>query len=101
MRYSKDIHPRLNFINLAVDELDRSLTFYRDDLGLPTRGVVGSEFHDQLTGATGTIIFFELQGGLMFGLYERANLAKDAARLLMFPLPLSSVLGMPSKPKQK
>ena len=35
-------------------------------------------FHDEVTGADGTIAFFTLDGGLMLGLYERANLAKDA-----------------------
>jgi predicted lactoylglutathione lyase len=71
--------PRLNFINLAVEDLERSITFYRDGLGLPTQGIMGSEFHDELTGADGTIAFFNLQGGLLLGLYERSNLAKDAS----------------------
>ena len=43
------------FITLAVDDLGRSLAFYRDGLGWPTQGVVGQEFHDELTGADGTI----------------------------------------------
>src|SRR5487761_1754275 len=67
------------FITLAVDDLARSVAFYRDGLGWPTEGIVGREFHDQLTGADGTIAFFTLDGGLMLGLYERANLAKDAS----------------------
>jgi uncharacterized glyoxalase superfamily protein PhnB len=73
------MQPRLNFINLAVNNLEQAIAFYRDGLGLPTRGIVGSEFRDEQTGAAGTIVFFELQGGLMLGLYERDNLAKDAA----------------------
>jgi predicted lactoylglutathione lyase len=71
--------PQLNFINLAVYDLERSIAFYRDGLGLPTQGIVGSEFHDELTGADGTIAFFNLRGGLLLGLYERSNLAKDAS----------------------
>lgn len=71
--------PRLHFIALAVDDLERSLAFYGDGLGLPTEGIVGSDLHDEKTGAGGAIAFFELQGGLLLGLYERSNLAKDAA----------------------
>ena len=67
------------FITLAVDDLGRSLAFYRDGLGWPTQGVVGQEFHDELTGAEGTIAIFTLDDGLTLMLYERANLAKDAS----------------------
>lgn len=73
------MQPRINYIVLAVNNLDRALTFYRDGLGLPTQGVIGDEFRDEKTGAAGSIAFFELQGGLMLCLYERDNLAKDAA----------------------
>lgn len=69
---------RLSYIVLAVADLERSLAFYRDGLGLPTDGVIGSEFRDERTGAAGTIAFIDLRGGLKIGLYERANLAKDA-----------------------
>ncbi len=70
--------PRLNFVNLAVRDLERSLAFYRDGLGLPTKGVIGSEFAGSETEASGEIVFFELRGGLMLGLYRRSDLAKDA-----------------------
>ena len=70
---------KIFFITLAVDDLDRSLAFYRDGLGWPTDGIVGQEFHDEVTGADGTIAFFKLDGGLLLGLYERVNLAKDAS----------------------
>jgi catechol 2,3-dioxygenase-like lactoylglutathione lyase family enzyme len=70
---------KINFITLAVDDLERSVAFYRDGLGWHTEGIVGQEFHDEVTGADGTIAFFALDGGLMLGLYERANLAKDAS----------------------
>jgi catechol 2,3-dioxygenase-like lactoylglutathione lyase family enzyme len=70
---------QISFITLAVDDLDRALTFYRDGLGWPTEGVVGGEFHDEVTGADGTIAFVTLEGGQKLGLYERTNLAKDAS----------------------
>jgi uncharacterized protein len=87
---------KIAFITLAVDALDRSLAFYRDGLGWPTDGIVGQEFHDEVTGADGTIAFFTLDGGLLLGLYERTNLAKDAS---LPPGPRSSTefsLGLPA-----
>lgn len=71
--------PRINFITLAVQDLKRSITFYKDGLGLEVSEIVGSEFHDEITGAEGTISFIKLQDGLTLGLYERSNLAKDAS----------------------
>jgi len=76
------MYPRLILINLGGDNLDRSLSFYRDGLGFPTQGIVGAEFHDEVTGADGSVVFFELEGGIMFSLYERDNLAKDASVIL-------------------
>ena len=70
---------KISFITLAVDDLGRSVAFYRDGLGWQTEGIVGQEFHDEVTGADGTIALFTLDGGLMLGLYERTNLAKDAS----------------------
>jgi len=95
------VYPRLNFINLAVDSLDRSLIFYRDGLGLQTQGIVGSEYYDEQTGAVGTIVFFELQGGLMLGLYERSNLAKDAVIPLGSPSSAEFSLGYAVKTKRE
>jgi catechol 2,3-dioxygenase-like lactoylglutathione lyase family enzyme len=90
------VQAKIFFITLAVDNLDRSVAFYRDGLGWPTDGIVGQEFHDEVTGADGTIAFFKLDGGLLLGLYERANLAKDAG---LPPGPPSSTefsLGLPA-----
>ena len=38
------MRPRVSIITLGVDDLERALTFYRDGLGLPTRGLVGTEY---------------------------------------------------------
>jgi catechol 2,3-dioxygenase-like lactoylglutathione lyase family enzyme len=64
--------PRLTMITLGVDDLARSLTFYRDGLGLPTPGIVGTEFEH------GAVAFFDLQFGLKLALWPRADLAHDA-----------------------
>ena len=65
-------------ITLAVGDLDRSLAFYRDGLGLETTGVVATELVDEETNAAGAIVIFCLRGGLVLALYPRSELAKDA-----------------------
>jgi catechol 2,3-dioxygenase-like lactoylglutathione lyase family enzyme len=64
--------PRVTVITLGVDDLERSLAFYRDGLGFPTKGIVGTEFE------YGAVAFFELQPGLQLALWPRASLAHDA-----------------------
>jgi uncharacterized protein len=72
------MEPRIDVITLAVGDLDRSLAFYRDGLGLKTTGVVATELVDEETNATGAIVVFRLTGGLVLALYPRSELAKDA-----------------------
>ena len=50
--------PRITIITLGVDDLEKSLAFYRDGLGLPTQGIIGKEFEH------GAVAFFDLQSGL-------------------------------------
>jgi len=64
--------PRITVITLGVDDLERALTFYRDGLGLPTKGIVGTEFEH------GAVAFFELQHGLKFAIWPRTSLAHEA-----------------------
>src|SRR5581483_5031299 len=64
--------PRIKVITLGVDDLERSLAFYRDGMGLPTRGIVGTEFEN------GAVVFFEMNDGLVLALYPTASLAKEA-----------------------
>jgi uncharacterized protein len=73
------MEPRLNVITLAVDDLERALVFYRDGLGLYTKGVVATDLIDEKTGAEGAIVIFKLDGGLTLALYPRSELAKDGA----------------------
>ena len=63
--------PRLSLITLGVDDLERSLAFYRDGLGLPTQGIIGTEFEH------GAVAFFDLQTGLKLAIWARANIAHD------------------------
>jgi catechol 2,3-dioxygenase-like lactoylglutathione lyase family enzyme len=66
------VNPRITLLTLGVDDLDRAVAFYQDGLGLPTEGIVGTEYEH------GAIAFFELQGGLKLALWPRASLARDA-----------------------
>jgi catechol 2,3-dioxygenase-like lactoylglutathione lyase family enzyme len=72
------MEPCVHVITLAVDDLERALTFYRDGLGLPTKGVVAEEYAGSDTEAAGAIVIFKLAGGLILSLYPRTELAKDA-----------------------
>ena len=66
------MEPRISLLTLAVDDLERSLAFYRDGLGFPSEGIVGREFEH------GAVAFFDLHGGLKLALWPRASLAHDA-----------------------
>ncbi|OZB04863.1 MAG: glyoxalase, partial [Idiomarina sp. 34-48-12] len=33
--------PRISFITLTVDNLEKAVAFYRDGLGWPTEGIIG------------------------------------------------------------
>ena len=70
--------PRIQVITLAVADLDRALAFYRDGLGFPTEGLIGTEFGGDETVPNGTTAVFHLDGGLMLSIYPRSELAKDA-----------------------
>jgi len=63
---------RISVITLGVDDLERSVAFYRDGLGLGTDGIVGAEFEH------GAVAFFDLQQGLKLAVWPRRSLAHDA-----------------------
>jgi catechol 2,3-dioxygenase-like lactoylglutathione lyase family enzyme len=72
------MEPRIDLITLAVSDLERSLEFYRDGLGLESGELIGTDYPgDELTPA-GAAAMFKLTGGLMLMLYPRSELAKDA-----------------------
>ena len=54
--------PRITVITLGVDDLEKSLKFYQDGLGLKTEGIIGKEFEH------GAVVFFGLQNGVKLGL---------------------------------
>ena len=72
------MNARIDVITLGVRDLERAVAFYRDGLGLPTQGIIGTEFPRTERDAAGAVAFFEMQGGLILSLYPRVELAKDA-----------------------
>ena len=64
--------PRISVVTLGVADLERSLAFYRDGLGLPTKGIMGREFEH------GAVAFFDLSGGLKLAIWAQDDIAHDA-----------------------
>lgn len=66
------MQPRITVLTLGVDNLERSLEFYRDGLGFDTEGIIGTEFEH------GAVAFFKLQEGLQLAIWRRDDIAHDA-----------------------
>jgi len=81
------VRPRITFLTLGVDDLERSLRFYRDGLGLVTPGIVGQEFE------YGAVVFFELQGGVTLALWPRGSIAHDTGVPQTPPSPTEFTIG--------
>jgi uncharacterized protein len=86
--------PRIKIITLGVRDLDKSLIFYRDGMGLPTQGIIGTEFED------GAVVFFNMNNDLILVLYPKAALAKDAKVSASPPSPAEFSIGHIVKSKQ-
>lgn len=63
--------PGVSVITLGVDDLERSLHFYRNGLGLETDGIVGQRFEH------GAVVFIDLQPGLRLALWPRRSISHD------------------------
>jgi uncharacterized protein len=85
--------PQIGIVTLGVDDLDRSLVFYRDGLGLPTKGIAGDEFKGDDKHPAGAVVMFHLEGGLVLALYPRSELAKDARHAMGVPSSTEFSLG--------
>ena len=79
--------PRITVLTLGVSDLEKSLAFYRDGLGLPTEGIVGPEFE------YGAVAFFNLQNGLMLALWPRTSIARDSGLSLQPPSATEFTIG--------
>ena len=79
--------PRITVITLGVDDLARSLAFYRDGLGLPTQGIIGTEFEH------GAVAFFDLNAGIRLAIWPRASIAHDTGLALAEPSATEFTIG--------
>jgi catechol 2,3-dioxygenase-like lactoylglutathione lyase family enzyme len=90
----EDMKPRIKVITLGVSDLERSMAFYRDGMGLPTQGIIGTEFED------GAVVFFDMNDDLILALYPKAALAKDAKVSVGPPNPAEFSIGHIVKSKR-
>jgi len=79
--------PRITVITLGVDDMERSLKFYRDGLGLATRGIMGSGAADD------AVAFFELQSGIKLAIWPKINIFRDAGLPKTLATPAGFALG--------
>lgn len=75
-------------ITLGVDDLEKSLAFSWDGLGLKSDGIVGGQF-DQ-----GAVVFVDLQPGLRWALLLRGILAWDTGLPRLVPVRTSFPWGI-------
>jgi uncharacterized protein len=66
------MRPRIKVLTLGVSDLERSLSFYRDGLGLATEGIIGQEFEH------GAVVFFHMNDDLILAVFPTDSLSKDA-----------------------
>jgi hypothetical protein len=79
--------PRITVITIGVDDLERSLRFYRDGLGLQTQGIVGTEFEH------GAVVFFGLQANLKLAIWMRKSISYDSGISIGSSSPTEFTLG--------
>jgi uncharacterized protein len=89
------MRPRIKVITLAVGDLEESLAFYRDGMGLPTQGIIGTDLED------GAVVFFSMNDDLILALYPKAALAKDAKISATPPSPAEFTIGHIVRSKQE
>lgn len=79
--------PRISVLTLGVENLERAVAFYRDGLGLPTKGIVGEAFEH------GAVAFFDLQPGVKLAVWARDDLAHDTGLPKTPPCPTGFTIG--------
>jgi catechol 2,3-dioxygenase-like lactoylglutathione lyase family enzyme len=79
--------PQITLLTLGVVDLEQAVKFYRDGLGFPTEGIIGTEFEH------GAVAFFELQPGLKLALWPRKSIAADTGIPEQKPSPTEFTIG--------
>lgn len=78
---------RITVITLGVDDLEKTVDFYQQGLGLHTDGIVGKEFE------YGAVAFFELQAGLKLAVWPRKSIAHDTGMSISPSSPTEFTIG--------
>ena len=78
---------RISVITLGVRDLEASLHFYREGLGLHCEGIIGQEFE------YGAVAFIELQSGLKLALWPQSSIQQDTGLELTPLCPTQMTLG--------
>jgi hypothetical protein len=81
------MNPHLTVLTLGVDDLERAVVFYRDGLGLKTKGIIGAEFEN------GAVAFFNLHSGLKLALWPRKSLSADSGLPMQVPSAMEFSIG--------
>jgi catechol 2,3-dioxygenase-like lactoylglutathione lyase family enzyme len=84
---TNSMNPHITVFTLGVDDLERSVAFYRDGLGLSTQGIIGTEVEN------GAVAFFNLQIGLKLALWPRSSIAADTGLAKHAPSPTEFTIG--------
>src|SRR3970040_333582 len=87
--------PRITVLTIGVDDLKRSLAFYRDGLGLKTDGIIGKEFE------YGAVVFIDLENGAKLALWPRKSIAHDTGLSLQTASATEFTLGHNLNSKQE
>ena len=79
--------PRISVLTLGVTDLEKSVEFYQEGLGLSTEGIIGKEFE------YGAVAFFDLQSGMKLALWPKKNIANDTGIPIQNPSALEFTIG--------
>ena len=79
--------PYISVITLAVNDLEQSLKFYCEGLGLHSRGILGQDFE------FGAVAFIELQSDLKLALWPQQSIQHDTGLEISPMCPTQITLG--------
>src|SRR5262249_52255057 len=94
-RKGASMKPRIALLTLGVSDLERSLAFYRDGLGLPSEGIVGQEFE------YGAVAFFRLENGLALALLPPEGIPRDTGLPVQCPSATEFTIGHNVRSKEE
>ena len=79
--------PYISVITLAVNNLEQSLKFYCEGLGLHSEGILGQEYE------YGAVAFIELQSDIKLALWPQQSIQHDTGLELSAMCPTQMTLG--------